>query len=178
MEGKTATSRQRRVEVWLPSVEAKERWTEAAEAAGKSLSGFVMQCVEDILGGTDGGQSAQIQKQLEGVLADNDAMMRRIEEITAVKERQEEDLARYRELQFDNPLGIKKVDPRLLAIFADARDDKGRPRTLDAPELRQRLKILDDDLAGLHTFNAQLELMETAQIIKRRRDGWSWNAGT
>lgn len=44
--GKTDTIKERRVDVYLDTLERKERWTEQSDAAGDSLSKFVQKAVE------------------------------------------------------------------------------------------------------------------------------------
>lgn len=45
--GKTESIKERRVEVYLHTLERKERWTEFADEANESLSKYVQKCVEN-----------------------------------------------------------------------------------------------------------------------------------
>lgn len=58
---KTNTIKQRRVDVYLNTLEQKERWAKAAQSEGTSLSKWVIQIVENSLSGVAREEN---QKQL------------------------------------------------------------------------------------------------------------------
>lgn len=65
--GKTDTIKDRRVDVYLDSLERKERWTELADEEGESLSKFVQKCVEYAIeqGGPDFAELGEESKQIQ-----------------------------------------------------------------------------------------------------------------
>jgi len=71
--GKTDTIKDRRVDVYVDTIDRKERWSRIAEEKDESLSQFVQQCVEYAIeqGGPDftelGEESKQIQELEEEV---------------------------------------------------------------------------------------------------------------
>ena len=64
--GKTDTIRERRVDVYLDSIDRKERWSRTAEEEGDSLSKFVQKCVEYAIekGGLDFGELGEERKKI------------------------------------------------------------------------------------------------------------------
>jgi len=54
--GKTAAIKQRAVLVYLPSIEMAERWKQAARRRNRTLSGFIIETVENSLSDEEEGR--------------------------------------------------------------------------------------------------------------------------
>ncbi|HWG89366.1 MAG TPA: hypothetical protein VNZ52_00810 [Candidatus Thermoplasmatota archaeon] len=176
--GKTKTIKQRRIDVYLPTLEAKERWGEAAAKRRQKVSEMVFELVETALAppvGADQATPQQLVEELEDLRADLEAQRRRIEELTLLKESLEQELATYRAQAVADTGGVPKLDSRLVRLFSEARGRDGRHRVVEAPEVRKALRITARDEDQGKALNLSLEAMELHGWIKRAGKGWVWH---
>ncbi len=175
--GKTATIKQRRVEIYLPSLETKDRWTAEAEQRGVSLSEMIFLLIHEKLTSEDPSTAerlTRLEKENRTLHAQLDAQRERVEALEAVKERQERDLSEYRAQAF---LGgpIRKLDPRLLRVLSEAKDRSGRFRPVGETELKRALRVTPKDFTQSKALVAQLAFLETHQVVTHGQGGWTWN---
>jgi chromosome segregation ATPase len=175
---KTKTIRQRRIDVYLPSLQARDVWTKAAEARNQSVSQMVFELVHTSL--TEDRESLEkelqkARKELTDAVERTTLMNARIGDLEALKERLEAELERYRTDTWTKDLPTKKLDGRLLRAFSTAQSLDGKRRTVGASELRQMLRIKPDDVDALKALNEQLAVMELHELVTRTAKGWIWN---
>lgn len=174
--GKTDTIRQRRVDVWVPSLEAKARWKEVAEARGISLSKLIIQVVEESIDNESPSQSEvdAMQQQILDLEAELVRRDERIHELTQLKERLQEELDHYRSQDFLRPDGLKVLDHRLISILADAKGHDGRQRVVTEDELVRRLRI-EPGSEEMQALVIQMEALELHGVVKGTQRGWIWH---
>jgi hypothetical protein len=174
---KTLTVKQRRIDVYLPTLEAKARWNAEAAKRNQSISQLVFELVElalqppeEAVGPTEdfAAKAAKLAQEME-------ALKRRNEELEALYERAAQDLVEYRASEFLGGNPIKRLDPRLLKFLSEAKTRTGEPRPVDHPELVQALRIKKGSEAELKSLAAQLELLELHEVIRKGSKGWTWN---
>ena len=70
--GKTDTIKDRRVDVYVDTINRKERWSRIADEEDESLSQFVQQCVEYAIekGGPDFTELGEESKQIQALEED------------------------------------------------------------------------------------------------------------
>lgn len=174
--GKTETIRQRRVDVWVPSLEEKEAWKQAAKEQGLSLSKLIIQLVNQSINDQAVVEDVDALKQrvvdLEAELGRRE---RRIEDLERLKDRLDQELNQYRSQDFLTSPGIKQLDPRLINVLSTSRDDIGRSRVVTETELMQRLR-LGDSADDVQALAMQLEALELHGVVTATGQGWVWNA--
>jgi chromosome segregation ATPase len=175
---KTKTIKQRRIDVYLPTLEAKDRWNAQAAKRNVSISELVFQIVESQLGGQWEdlrSRNAVLERQIGDLTAQVGSQQRRIEELESLYQRSEETLEKYRtEAILGSP--IKKLDPRVIRYFSEAKTKTGRFRAIDEGELRRAFRLSPADVSKVAALTKQIEYLELHSIIRRTGKGWAWNA--
>ena len=169
--GKTDTIKERRVDVYLDTLERKERWKEVAAEEGESLSKFIQRAVEYVIeqGGPDyqslGERSQQIQ-ELEQAVMD---LRKELKQKDIVIERLEADLRQYRMQPFteDGFEGVRQYDEELIDILQST-------SRITGTELRQRLDIAPTDTDQLKALDQQLQQLEAYGLVSSTSKGWRW----
>lgn len=176
--GKTETSKQRRIDVYLPTFEAKERWGEVAVKRRQKVSEMVFELVETALAPpatSEAASSQELLKELEDVRAELGEQRARNEELTLLKESLEHEIAQYRAEAVVDAQGMPKMDSRLVRLFSQARGKDGKNRVLEAGEVRKALRITGKNEAEAKALHKSLEGMELHGWIKRSSKGWVWS---
>jgi hypothetical protein len=174
---KTLTVKQRRIDVYLPTLEAKARWNAEAAKRNQSISQLVFELVELSLQPPQepDGPREDFEAKASKLAQEMDALRRRNEELEALHARATQDLAEYRATEFLGGNPVKRLDSRLLKLLSEATTKTGEPRPVDHPELVQALRIKKGSEAELKSLAAQLELLELHEVVKKGSKGWTWN---
>lgn len=169
--GKTDTIRERRVDVYLDTLERKEQWTSIAEEEGDSLSKFVQKAVEYAIaqGGPDyaelGEQSQRIQ-ELEQLVTD---LRKELKQKDIVIDKLEDDLREYRMQPFTEEEfeGVRQYDQKLIAILQDGNEITGE-------ELYDRLGVDPTNSEQMRAIDTQLQQLEAYGLVASTARGWRW----
>lgn len=175
--GKTATIKRRRIDVYLPTLEAKERWNAAAIGRHQKVSEMVFELVETALAprpAEDGAPPLVMAQRLDEVEAELSAQRQRGGELELLKESLERELEAYRAQDVLDVPRVPKVDSRIVRVFSQARGRDGRARTVEIAELRKVLRLTPKHEAELKALNVALEHMELHGWIRRSGRGWVW----
>lgn len=178
MAGKTDTIKQRRVDVYAPTIESKERWQKAAQEKHIPLSKYAGQILEVYLGEENADLQSELRdarRHIVDVEAENTELVRRLQDAEMLRERLESELETYRAKEMLSTSPIKKLDARLVTAFSDARGHDGRLRAVTTQELHKKLRIQKRDVERLQALNWQLEVLETHGMIVPSGKGWTWN---
>lgn len=170
--GKTDTIKDRRVDVYLDTLDRKERWSRLAEDADESLSRFVQQCVEYTIqqGGPDftdlGEESKQIQ-ELEEEITD---LREDVKQKQIVIEKLETELKELRTQPFleDDFEGRREYDQELI-------EELKRADRLTADELLRRLDIDQSETELVKGLDTQLQQLEAYGLVRSTTQGWVWD---
>jgi len=168
---KTDSINDRRVDVYLDSLERKAEWSESAEKAGMSLSKFVQACVQYALaqGGPDfletGGSAEDLQK-LQEELREKQTT---IEEKDVMIEKLKTELKRYRTQPFleDDFEGQRQFDTELIEILQNT-------ESIRADELLRRLDVDHQNIDLVQAVQGQLEQLERYELVEETVHGWRW----
>jgi uncharacterized coiled-coil protein SlyX len=169
--GKTETIKDRRVDVYLDTLDRKERWKELAEEQDDSLSQFVQRAVEYAIqhGGVDyaelGEQSQQIQ-ELEQQVTE---LREQVKQKDIVIEKLEDDLREYRAREFDDDEfeGIRQYNQELVELL-QSRDH------VTGDDLRRRLNVDPTDTDAMQAIDSQLEQLAAYGLVENSAQGWEW----
>ncbi len=175
--GKTETIKQRRVDVYLPSLEAKERWTALAEEAGTSLSKFIAAVVEEAL--EEGGPLPDPQGLLEEVSALQSRLMDaedRVRMLEALRDKLDAELRVYRARPFLEPgfEGVRSLDAKLIDLIRGNVDLKGKPKPLHPGRILERLGISPGEVEAAKAVNTQLEALVDYGLAESTPKGYRW----
>lgn len=169
--GKTESIKDRRVDVYLDTLERKERWAELAEEADESLSKFVQQCVEYAIerGGPDFAELGERAKQIEELEAEVEELHKEVKQKDTVIEKLELDLRRARAKPFleDEYEGTRRYDKDLIEVLKAA--DR-----ISSDELVHRLGVDRQDQEVMAGINNQLEQLEEYSLVAHTAEGWRW----
>lgn len=169
--GKTDSINDRRVDVYLDSVEQKKRWSELAEEADMSLSKFVQACVECSIsqGGPDFlevGDSAGELQELQQELRDKE---KTIEEKDIVIEKLRTELKKYRSQPFleDDFEGRRQFDTELIEILK-------RSNNIRSEQILRELNVDTQNVELIQAIQEQLKQLEQYGLVEETVHGWRW----
>lgn len=170
--GKTDTIKERRVDVYLDSLERKERWNEFADEADESLSTFVQQCVEYAIeqGGPDFSELGEQSKQIQELENTIDELREDIKQKEIVIEKLENEVRQHRVEPFlqDEFEGTREYDEELIEILQNTNHISG-------DELLRRLDIDPNETDLVKGVDQQLKQLEAYGLIRNTPRGWVWN---
>jgi hypothetical protein len=173
---KTLTIKQRRIDVYLPTMEAKERWNGEAAKRGQSISQLVFELVELSLAAepeTTNDRVPALEAESAKLAQENERLRRRNDELEALQQRAMEDLAQYRATEFLGGSPVKRLDSRLIRLLSEAQTRQGEARPVDQPEIVRSLRIKGEE--ELKALAAQLELLELHELVRKSTKGWVWS---
>lgn len=169
--GKTDTIKDRRVDVYVDTIERKERWSRVAEEEGESLSKFVQQCVEYAIekGGPDFTELAEESKEIQELKEEVNDLKLDIEQKEIVIEKQKTELKKLRSQPFleEDFEGTRKYDE-------DVIDELKNADRLPADELIRRLDVDPSDAELVEGINTQLQQLEDYGLVRSSPQGWVW----
>jgi len=169
--GKTESISDRRVDVYLGTIERKERWTELATEEGESLSKFVQQCVEYAIerGGPDFAELGERSKEIQELTEEVNELRKEVEQKDIVIDKLQTDLQRHRLEPFteDDFEGVREYDRELIGIL------QGADR-ITGDELVQRLDIDPSETELMQAIDSQLQQLEDYGLIDSTAKGWRW----
>ncbi len=169
--GKTETIIQRRVYAYLPSMKRKKEWKELAEKQGVKLSKFIVEHVENSLNQEDPGYKsrAEMQKKISDLKKENEELRKDNKIKRIVIDRQEEELRRYRSLQF-----LEKPTPKVREYDRDLIDLLRKENVVTYDQILEHLKIDPRDSDVMKAISVQLETLEDYGIVQSTQKGWRW----
>jgi len=170
--GKTETIKERRVDVYLDSLERKERWNELADEADESLSTFVQQCVKYAIkqGGPDFAEIGEQSKQIQELEKTIDELREDIKQKEIVIEKLENEVRQHRVEPFlqDEFEGTREYDEELIEILQNTNRIAG-------DELLRRLDIDPSETELVKGVDQQLKQLEAYGLIRNTPQGWVWS---
>ncbi len=161
----------RRIGVYPKSWEQRERWEKKAKKKGMPVSTFLTYVIDQALDDSD-NSAVDFKMKEELITKDQEIKNLKRENKRTLKllEIQEEELEEYRNRAFSDKTftGFRIFNPELLETLRSA----GKPLKDDI--LLQRLGIALDDSEGIKATSAQLESLQTYNLVKKGRRGWTW----
>ncbi len=168
---KTDTIKQRRVDVYLDSLERKKELKKVAEEEDVSLSKFIQRCVEYAMdrGGPDLTESGAAKKKVESLEEEVSELRKKLERKDKVIERLEDELRKYRLEQFSGEEfeGVREFDKELVEVL---KEDGWH----NDEEILRRLDIDPKDSDLVSAVRRQLEQLENYGLIRSGKMGWRW----
>ena len=169
--GKTDTIKDRRVDVYVDTIDRKKRWAQSAEEAGESLSQFVQQCVEYAIeqGGPDFTELGKESKQIQDLEAEVKDLQKDVKQKEIVIEKLESELKQLRTQPFleEEFEGTRKYDQELI-------EELQRADRIDGDELLRRLDVDPSDTELVKGIDTQLQQLEDYGLVRSTPQGWVW----
>lgn len=170
--GKTDTIKDRRVDVYVDTIDRKERWTRIAEEEDESLSQFVQQCVEYAIeqGGPDFTELGEESKQIQELEEEVRDLRQDIKQRQIVIEKLESELQELRTQPFTDEdfEGRRKFSEDLI-------EELKRADRISADELLRRLDIDPSQTDLVKGIDTQLQRLEEYGLVRSTPQGWVWN---
>lgn len=173
--GKTETIKQRTVYAYLPSEEARTKWEKAAQAAGTSLSRFIVDVVERTLRegeDEDYRSPKEIWKENVEVREANKLLTEEKRMMSALVEKLEDEVRRYRtELFLEGPQvrRVRQYEKDLIDLLREG-------GVVSSEEILRRLRIKPTDTASAQAIRIQLENLQAYGLVHATPRGWRWVA--
>ncbi len=168
-KSKTDTIKQRRVDVYLPSLEMKERWKEVADDRGQSLSKFVIEQIEDSLNKED--EDYETRQEL---LEENRELEEKVKELEKDVEvyresydKLEEELKEHRAKDFTEARGSREFSKELIQLLK-------KERFIEFEDIYDKLDIDPSDSEVVKGFQEQLKTLKEYGLVKEEERGWRW----
>jgi len=169
--GKTESIKERRVDVYLDTLDRKERWTELADEEDESLSKFVQKCVEYAIeqGGPDFTEMGERSKKLQELEQEVRELRKELKQKDIVIEKLESDLKQYRMQPFldEEHEGVREYDQELIELLR-ATD------RITSEELVRQLNVDQTDRNLMQSLDNQLQQLESYGLIAHTSQGWRW----
>jgi len=169
--GKTESIKERRVDVYLDTLDRKERWTELADEEDESLSKFVQKCVEYAIeqGGPDFTEMGESSKKLQELEQEVRELRKELKQKDIVIEKLESDLKQYRMQPFldEEYEGVREYDQELIELLR-ATD------RITSEELVRQLNVDQTDRNLMQSLDNQLQQLESYGLIAHTSQGWRW----
>jgi predicted RNase H-like nuclease (RuvC/YqgF family) len=169
--GKTETIKDRRIDVYVNTIERKQKWADKADEAGESLSGFVQQCVEYAIeqGGPDYAELGEESKRIQELESEIAELQDDIKQKEIVIDKLESELQELRSKPFQDEEfeGRREYDQDLI-------DELQRADRITGDELLRRLDIDPSDTDLVKAVNEQLERLEEFGLVESTPQGWVW----
>lgn len=170
--GKTETIKERLVYVYLPSKKLVERWKEAADRQGTSVSKFVIEHVENSLRqeeGTGYKSRGELWKEIQRLQEELKETAREKRLLEHVVEKLEKEVRRYRAQPFLEPdfRGIRRFQKELI----DALKKGG---VISSEELLSKLDIDPLEHEAVKAIYKQLEILQAYGLVEPSPRGWRW----
>ena len=169
--GKTDTIKDRRVDVYLDSLERKEEWTELADDADMSLSQFVQSCVAYAIaqGGPDFLETGEAAEEIQNLNKRIQGQKNTLKEKDMVIEKLRTDLKQHRSEPFldEDFEGRRQFDTELIEVLQGA-------ETIRSEDLFRRLNVDSQNVELIQGIQSQLERLEEYGLVKETVHGWRW----
>lgn len=179
-EGKTETCLKRGVTVYARSFEQKERWKREAKDRDKTLSAFIIECIESGIAPIT--QNASNTKELrEETIKLKDEVMELRRDRDAYKKlytTQEQEIRKYRAAPFvnENFEGVRTYNKELVNVLKESKRTDGEPKALTNDEILTRLNVEATESEVIKAIYTQLEYLEGYGLVKLTAKGWRWTA--
>jgi len=172
-ESKTDTIVQRTINVYMPTLEMKEKWKELAEVANQSISKFVIEHVTNSLNHEQENPSVETRIQLikdkKRLQEENRELLKQIkdkEKLAEIyeKEARSHSIKPFLEQDFS---GIRKFEKDLIELFK--KDIEVRKE-----EIYKKLHIDIMETDAVTAIQKQIEILERYGLLKDIGGVWRW----
>jgi len=168
-KSKTNTIKQRRVDVYLPSLEMKEKWSEIADERGQSLSKFVIETVENTINNTE--EDFESRREL---LQENRDLKEKVkdlkEEVEMHKksyEKVQDELKEHRAKEFTPSVTNREYTEELVDLLR-------KREFVRFEDIYDELNIEPSDTEMVKAFQEQLKALEEYGLVEEKNRGWRW----
>jgi|GEM_PF-5966953 len=175
-EGKTKTVKKRRITVYAPEMEIRERWQREADTRTQgNMSKFIGEAVEFYIEYMNSGVEEKLSR-LKELERESRALKKRVESLMGEKETLEKLVAA---LEYDLNLcrkslerppdtaAIEKIDDRLISLL--------KSKTRSTEEIMLLLGVANDDIKGRADVISQLHTLLDLGLVKYYGTVWKWS---
>ncbi len=166
---KTATIKERTVNVYLPSLKIANKWKEFAKKSGLSLSKFIFECVENAINEeSEFKPREELLEELEKLRKENMELKKKLRMRDALIEKQEQEIMSLMNRQFlDESEGFRKYTRGLVELLKNK-----KKVSHDDIIIHLNLDLRNPDL--MRAINRQLENLQRYGLIEPVKGGWRW----
>ena len=169
--GETESIKERRVDVYLDTLDRKDRWTRIADEEDESLSKFVQKCVEYGIeqGGPDFVELGERAKKIQELEHEVTELRKEVNQKDIVIEKLKTDLKRTRMEPFlgEDYEGVREYDRELIQVLQNT-------GSITSSELVQRLNIDPSESDIMKGLDKQLQQLERYGLVDSTAHGWRW----
>ena len=168
---KTETIKERSIYVYLPSKEMVDEWKKKAQAAGMSVSKFVIENVEGGLRRDEEGFTprAELLGRVTKLEEENTELRKKTKILDGAINNLDSELQSYRAQPFlnNNFTGFRKYEKDLIQLLR-------KRKKVDSTEILDALGIDPTKSDVVKAINRQLENLERYGLVRPILGGWEW----
>jgi vacuolar-type H+-ATPase subunit I/STV1 len=160
----------RYVDVYLPSENAKLEWEEEAKKAGLPMSKFVFEAVEAFRAAKNETPRSDIVRELAEAKEEAQKLRSELKMKTLLLEKLEADLYKTRYSNFQEVEmgeGTRRHDQELINVLK-------RGKALEGYTILKELSIDPSDTEAVKLVNNQLESLRRFGLVEETGNGWRW----
>ena len=160
----------RYVDVYLPSENAKLEWEEEAKKAGLPMSKFVFEAVEAFRAAKNETPRSDIVRELAEAKEEAQKLRSELKMKTLLLEKLEADLYKTRYSNFQEVEmgeGTRRHDQELISVLK-------RGKALEGYSILKELAIDPGETEAVKLVNNQLESLRRFGLVEETGNGWRW----
>ena len=160
----------RYVDVYLPSENAKLEWEEEAKKAGLPMSKFVFEAVEAFRAAKDETPRSDMVRELAEAKEESQRLRSELKMKTLLLEKLEADHYKTRYSNFQEVEmgeGTRRHDQELINVLK-------RGKALEGYTILKELSIDPGDTEAVKLVNNQLESLRRFGLVEETGNGWRW----
>ena len=160
----------RYVDVYLPTENAKLEWEEEAKKAGLPMSKFVFEAVEAFRAAKNETPRSDIVRELAEAKEESQKLRSELKMKTLLLEKLEADLYKTRYSNFQEVEmgeGTRRHDQELINVLK-------RGKALEGYTILKELSIDPSDTEAVKLVNNQLESLRRFGLVEETGNGWRW----
>lgn len=168
---------QRRVDVYLPTPDDKDRWRVIAEDRGMTLSKWIIAVVEEVLQQNEGARPREVLlKEINELKEEIAGLMERNRQQATIIDQLEKEVRRYRSQPFlaEDFEGIREFDKELVKVLRESRAIDGKPKPINDQDIMKYLGVGLGESEAVKALSRQLAILESYGLVESTTKGWRW----
>jgi hypothetical protein len=173
--GRKKTLKDRKVDLYLPTVEMVKQWKDEAEGHGLSLSKFVVEVVDDALRKNPRGVTPreQLEDELNKTWAELTILSAEVEGLREAQKRSDATIAEYRE-KLAKPGAVSEESAEYVPLLAQLIQEE---KVLPIETAKKLFGIGDKDVDALRAMGAAVDALASMGLVEKGISDWRWVGG-
>jgi len=170
MKDSVKSLKQRKVDVYPPSLVMRDRWKQAADKKEMTLSKFVIESVENqIREEKEYSSRSELLKKIDALQEENIELRRKKNQQNIVIDKLQEELQVYRMQPFleEGFKGVRRIEKRLVDLLREK-------TSVRADDLYKELGVNPRNSDAMKAISKELQRLERYGLVTMTHEGWKW----